>query len=528
MSVLGFQIIFFSFLAFYLIATFWSARKGTSLSDFYNMSGGAGALLIGGTYTGTLLSAMGVVGCVSNGFKFGPLTGTLNFVIPSYFVAMFIGLKLRRAKGHVTLGDFFGARYGSQGLRVLSTLVTIIALGAYFLTQIIGSAAITEALLGIPYNLMVVIMVCVFTIITLSSGSKSVTITDTIMTVLIVICLAIIFAPMVIGKVGLGAFAAKAAEGGGFFSATGEGNAVPWGSLLGIQIMWAFGNAVQPAGLSRCYLAKDSKTWIKGLLIATFAAITVAWLVVTAGSGVSLVNPDVAPNQALVWAAMNLVNPVIGAIAIAGLFAACLSTADTQQLTLAMSVSKDLYQDIACKGKEVPERKLLLVCRICIVVFGLLGMLFALGRSDLILAIGNFGGAIFGAAYAPAVLFGVMWKRYTKEGAITSMLSGTIVTTALYLAAVFQGLPFGTTTHLPFGLHPVIYGMIVSFLSGVIVSLFTRTSPEQEAFFDEINPPKEVLQTEAKSGTIKGALAAATAGVAVLLIVNILWANVLA
>ena len=66
---------------------------------------------------------------------------------------------------------------------------------------------------------------------------------------------------------------------------------MPWGSLLGIQIMWAFGNAVQPAGLSRCYLAKDSKTWIKGLLIATFAAITVAWLVVTAGSGVSLVNP---------------------------------------------------------------------------------------------------------------------------------------------------------------------------------------------------------------------------------------------
>ncbi len=481
-----FQLIFYFCLVVFLFVTFYTGRKGTSLSDYYNMGGNASAWLVAGTYTATWISAHGMVGLTGASYASGPLVGILNWgAFTGFIVTAYLGTKLRKF-GQVTLGDFFGDRYESNGIRIFSTIITIIALGAYFMSQVIGSAAISEAVLGISYDYMVICMSMVFIVIALVGGAKSVTITDTIMLVIIAVCLAYIFSPLIIAKVGLQKIAEHAAQKPAYYTPTG--GVAAWGSLIGFQVLWAFGNAANPAALTRCYLAKDSRTWVQAMMIAFMATMSIVWLTHTAASAVRIENPSLSGNHALTWAAMNMVSPVIGGFAIAGLFGACLSTASTQILTLSFSITRDIYQKII--NKDAPEKTVLLLARAWIVIFGIVGIFIGIGRSDMIVAIGNFGGALFAAAYFPALFFGLTWRNFTKEAAWVTMAVGTALTLGLYLIAPFKGLPFGTATHLPYQIHPVLISTVVTLIVGVIVARMTKITPGQVAVYELCNPPK--------------------------------------
>lgn len=482
-----FQFIFFAFLVLYLFVTYYVSRK-TTVGDFYNMNGDASAFLVAGTYTATLLSAIGLIGMTAIAYKTSFVAGLLHWSFFSYALAMLIGVKLRRF-GQVTLGDFYGERFDSTFIRVLNSVVTVLALGAYFVTQIIGSAAITEAILGIPFNATVIIMVFVFTFIAIVGGTKSVTLTDTIMMVVIVVFLGYIFGPMVIAKVGLPALVTFAEQNPNHFTATGGGT-YTWGYLVGAQALWTFGNACNPASVTRAYLAKDSRTWAKSMLITLAIVISFVWILYMAAVSIRAVKPDLPNNQVLTWAAMNLVNPVVGGIAISGLFAACLSTASTQILTLSLSIVRDIYEKIIMKDKPVEDRKLLFYSRLFILIFAVLGVLLSLGSSSMIMAIGNFGGVLFASAYFPPLFFGVVWRRFNRYGASASMIAGIVLTAFLYVLAVIEGMPFGTTTHLPFGIHPVLWALAGSLIVAVGVTLVTQPNAKELAVFDIITPPK--------------------------------------
>lgn len=482
-----FLFIFFAFLVLYLFVTYVVSRR-TTVGDFYNMNGDANAFLVAGTYTATLLSAIGLIGMTAIAYRTSFVSGLLHWSFFSYPLAMLIGVKLRRF-GQVTLGDFFGERFDSSFIRILNAVVTILALGAYFITQIIGSAAITEAILGIPYNVTVLIMVFVFTFIAIVGGTKSVTLTDTLMMVLIVVLLGYVFAPMVIAKVGLANYPLFAAENPNHFTATGGGT-YTWGYLVGAQALWTFGNACNPASVTRAYLARDSRTWVKSMMITLVAVISFVWIFYMAAVGIRAVNPDLPNNQVLTWASMNMVNPVIGAVAIAGLFAACLSTASTQILVLSLTIVRDLYERTLMAGKPVEDKKLLRYSRFFILVFAVLGVIVSIDNPSMIMAIGSFGGVLFASAYFPPLFFGVIWRRFNKKGAIASMLTGIGLTALFYLMALANGLPFGTVTHLPYGIHPVLYALAGSLLVAVLVTLVTSPNAKESAVFDIIAPPK--------------------------------------
>jgi Na+/proline symporter len=514
-----FMIVFFAFLAIYLIVTLFMGRKGVSLADYYVMDRSGGPWLIAGTYTATWISAVGMVGLAGMSYKTGPLTGILDWGAYTGFIlsAFWIGNKLRRF-GQVTLGDFFGDRFDSQFIRALSAIATILGLGAYFVGQIIGSAIITETLLGIPYNVMVTIMVIVFVVIALVAGAKSVTVTDTIMLGIIGVCLGYVFSPWLISVVGIQRFADYAKENPVYFTA--GGGVYAWGTIIGWQVLWGLGNAANPAAITRAYLAKDSRTWVQAIIIAFILTMSVVWLSHMAASGVYLVNPNLPnPGAALTWGAMNIVPPIVGALAIAGLFGACLSTASTQILVLAFSVSRDLYEKIYAKNAS--EKTLLRVARVWVIIFGLLGAMFALGKSSLIVQIGNYGSSIFSAAFFPVLFLGLNWRNFTREAAIASMLTGMVMDTALHLGAIAYGQKFGSATYLPYGIHAVIWSVIAAMLVAYGVSQFTKPTEKQLAVYDVCNTPMADEISTSKSTMKK--FVAVMAVYAVVQTVSILW-----
>ncbi|MDR3348428.1 MAG: sodium:solute symporter family protein [Acidaminococcales bacterium] len=485
MEISVFNCIFFSFLIVYLGVTFYVGRGGVSLKDFYVMDQGASPFLIAGTYAATWISAVGMVGLTGMSYKTGPLTGILDWAATIGFVmsTFWIGNKLRRTQ-QVTLGDFFGERFDSQTLRAVTALITIFGLGAYFVGQIIGSAIVTETLLGIPYSYMVVVMVVVFMVIALGAGAKSVTITDTIMMLLIVVALAYVFSPMLISTVGIDAFSKFAKEKPDWF--TSGGGVYTWGTIVGWQVLWSLGNAANPSAITRCFLAKNSRTWTKAMILAMMATFSVIWLTHLAASSVYLVNPNLSnPGAALTWAAMNVVNPVVGAIAIAGLFGACLSTASTQILTLSFSIARDFYEKIFYK--EASDAQILRVARIWIIVFSVLGAAIALYGSSLIVVIGNFGSSIFTCSFFAPLIFGLNWRKMNKRGAIWAMIVGAAINTGLHFIPLAMGKPFGWSGWLPLGLHPTIWAAIASILTAYFASFGGENTSKALAVYDTCN-----------------------------------------
>ena len=412
-----FNVIFWGFIVFYLLVTFYLGKKMPSLGDFYNMNQGAGPILIAGTYSATWISAFGMIGVAGTSYSIAPLAGILMWgAMVGYVITGFwIGPRLRRF-GQVTLGDFFGDRFDSDTLRLISSIIVIVGLATYFVTQTMGSAIVTNMIFGVDYNVMVVIMTIIFVIIAATSGSQSVTITDTIMAGVIAVALGYIFAPMLLSEIGIDRISAYAKENPTYFTA--GGGKIAFTTIVGWQIIWALGNASMPQAVTRVYLARSNADWFKSILMALMLTLSVVWLTHFASAMVRIYNPNLPGNEALLWASKNLVPEWIGALAAAGLFAAALSSATTQVLYLAFAVTRDIYEKLMVKDKteKISDAKLMRMNRMWIIIFGVVGAALAITKPASLVQFGNLAASIFAASFfLPTTSFGIVLAQLYKR-----------------------------------------------------------------------------------------------------------------
>ena len=166
-------------------------------------------------------------------------------------------------------------------------------------------------------------------------------------------------------------------------------------------------------------------------------------------------------------------------IILAGILASTMSTADSQLLAAASSVSQNLIQETL--KIKLTEKKSLLFARISVIAISVVVVFLALDPSSSVFSIVSFAWAGFGAAFGPVVLFALFWKRTNKWGALAGMLSGGAVVFIwkFLVRASFPG------TWLDF--YELLPAFIVACIAIVVVSLLTKKpSAEIEADFDAV------------------------------------------
>jgi SSS family solute:Na+ symporter/sodium/pantothenate symporter len=106
---------------------------------------------------------------------------------------------------------------------------------------------------------------------------------------------------------------------------------------------------------------------------------------------------------------------------------------------------------------------------------------------------------------APAFL-GCYWRRASAAGALAATLGGALTTIALYAIGCYGRETFGLAAILPpnpdigapaafrpyylLGFDPCVWGIVVSFALGIVVSLLTRPpSSERLALLFDAQPP---------------------------------------
>jgi cation/acetate symporter len=168
---------------------------------------------------------------------------------------------------------------------------------------------------------------------------------------------------------------------------------------------------------------------------------------------------------------------VISALVAAGGLAAALSTADGLLLTIANALSHDLYYKMIDPNASTVRR--VTISKVLLLVVALLAAYVAAQKPADILFLVAAAFSIAAAAFFPALVLGIFWRRATGVAATLGMISGVSIT--LYYMATTQSWlreVFGVTAavDLWWGIQPIaagVFGVPLGFVVMILVSWVT-------------------------------------------------------
>jgi sodium/proline symporter len=155
-----------------------------------------------------------------------------------------------------------------------------------------------------------------------------------------------------------------------------------------------------------------------------------------------------------------------------------MSTADSQLLAAASSVSQDIMHDFL--GIKMNNKTNMLVARGTVAAIAIIALILAWNPNSSVFRVVSFAWAGFGAAFGPVMLLALFWKRSNKWGALAGMFAGG----AMVFIWKFMIKPIGGV----WGIYELLPAFLVALAINVIVSLITK-APTQD-MIDEFEAVK--------------------------------------
>ena len=161
--------------------------------------------------------------------------------------------------------------------------------------------------------------------------------------------------------------------------------------------------------------------------------------------------------------------PFIAFISLLCLFAFGVSTADSLLLSASAMASRDIYLHhvYELKGKTSDSKQVVKFGRLVLLLLMIITLVIVALKPASITDYAYKLSSPFFAQILPATLFGLFWKRASKEGAIAGTVSGLLVAIVL----TFFVKP-------PFGFSALVWALVVNTLLLVVVSLCTKVPEE--------------------------------------------------
>jgi solute:Na+ symporter, SSS family len=170
--------------------------------------------------------------------------------------------------------------------------------------------------------------------------------------------------------------------------------------------------------------------------------------------------PGSDPEMIYLVLSSNYFGPVLYGLLVGGVFAAILSTADSQLLVVASTFARDLYEKVLASKRQIDEKEKLRLGRFVVILSGLLALFLAYLAQDLVFWLVLFAWAGLGASFGPALILSLFWKGTTRQGIFAGMITGTLTTLTWWL-----------WLKEPTGIYELIPAFALAMLVTVLVSL---------------------------------------------------------
>lgn len=396
--------------------------------------------LILATVLASNIGAGATVGAAGLGYHDGLSAWWWNgsAAIGSVFLAFLIGPRIWRvAREHnlYTAGDYLELRYSPSVRAVVTSLIWLGTL-SILAGQLIAGSAVLTVVADVPRTTGIILSAAVMTVYFVAGGLLSSAWVNAVQLVVLLIGFAIAL-PMVISSAGgLAQVLAPTGAPEGYASlghSTGPGS----GWMLMFALVPAF--IISPGLMQKAYGASSERAVRAGIgwqaaVLALFAFVPALF-----GMAARATNPEISdPNLVLPTVLAEQLPVTLGALGLAAVFSAEVSTCDALLFMLATSLSKDMYKRFL--RPDASDRQLLTVARIASVAGAVGGVLFALWLPTVTDAL-----RIFYSLLGVSMLVPVVGGLYTRAGpgaALASIAAGiaTLLVVRFTLAAKYPWL----------------------------------------------------------------------------------------
>ncbi len=387
---------------------------------------------------------------------------------------LLLGLTLAkpmRALALYTVPDVLEMRYKSKTIRLLAAFLSLLALVGILGAQVWAASAVFEAI-GLPGTAGAVFATLVFIAYTAFSGLWAVALTDFIQIILgsIGVLIAVVLGLNKVGgfeglRASLSAIPNLPQTSGEYFNFMSLGVSL-FALTLAATVMYTL---IGQDFYQRLFASKDEKTARKGAIYSGILLMVLSFLPAIAGMLALALSSDPqaiidSPKTAVPKLVITVFGSGVGAIFVAAILAAVMSTADSLLSAATSHVVKDLYQSFI--EPEAEDKKLLRLSIVTTIIIGLLALVAALTVKGIVELLIYSYDIYTSGVFVPLIL-GIYWKRATKEGALLGMIAGS-------LTAVM-----GITGLVTFSYWEYIYvsGALVSAVVMVVISLLTSSEP---------------------------------------------------
>ena len=490
MTILAFVIYF---IALIIIGVhFWKVKDRDSMEDY----------ILGGRSFGPYVSAMSAQASDMSGWLLMGLPGSIvlaglgqawigiGLLIGSYTSWLFVAKRLRKhsviSKNSLTMPEFFSNRFADHKgyLRIVCAVVIL-----FFFTIYVGSGfqscgIVLDMLLDNGgFEIGIIVGGAVIILYTFLGGYKALCWTDFFQAILMVVV--IVLVPLVIiGDVGWDTISAGwddlvVSQGLEGYTSLFYNEGIPISAVVIISgLVWGLGYYGMPHIVVR-YMSIRKVSEIKvarrvSLIWGILALSFICLLGVIAGvylpmNGIDIFNTGMYDSEyVFMYTAQVLFQetaPFILGVVFAAILAAIMSTASSQLLVSASSITNDILAKT--DRVHISERNLMWLARGIVVIISIIGMCLALFGSDNIMGLVSYAWSGFGSAFSPVMILALFWKRMNWQGAMAAMITGFVV-------VVFW------ETFMDFtGMYSLFPGFVLAFIVAVVVAKLTPP-PSQE------------------------------------------------
>ena len=358
----------------------------------------------------------------------------------------------------------------SKALQVICAVIFLVAYTIYAASSMKACGTLFNTVLGLDANVAMYIAAAIIIAYTFLGGFNAVCWTDFFQGLLMLAALLIapIFALGVV-KAGGGAPVDSYVLPDGYWNLFTN-----WKDVVS-GLGWGLGYFGMPHIIVRFMSLESQKSLKKSAKIGITWNVLIVIFSVAAGCIGHLLLGDIADNSTVFIQMVRMLFPgVICGILLSAILAASMSTADSQLLASASAFASDVYKPIIRKNKA-SEKEMLWAGRFVVLAISIVALLIAANpNAGSIMDLVSNAWGLFGAAFGPAIMLSLFWKRFTFAGAISGIVVGAAVD-ALWL--IFLA---GT------GIYEIIPGAIASLIVAVLVSKAGKApSAEVEALYDK-------------------------------------------
>ncbi len=447
----------------------WMGRRTRNAEDFYIGGRQVGPWVTAFSFVAAYFSSVVIVGGGAFGYRFGMSTlwvAASNVLIGCTLAWIVLGRRLwefTKRLDTMTIPGFIGKRYGSREAEVFSAIIIFVFMIIYNVSVLVGMGRIMEGLMGIPYTTAVIVAGLIILIYVCIGGYLAVVWTSFVQAWIMLFGL-FLLAFATLSRVG-GLTAANiqlAAIDPGLVSTPGVWG---WSGLISYALIVSLGVWGMPQLLVRFYSMKSTRVLRLGVVLATLGG-AMAILPYMTGAISRILLPTLEnPDLAIPKLSQLVLNPWGGAIFMAGVMAAGMSTFASVLIIVSSAITRDLRgNQEERKGRKrgsQSDRRDVMMGRVASLGAGLISLAIAYRPPGLVLVITAFAWAVIASACLWPVVLGVYWKRANRVGVFASMIAGTVVSLGWMIAGK------------PFGIHGFIPGVVVSLVVLIVVSLMT-------------------------------------------------------